>query len=115
MSQQVLEYPVIVENKNGVYRALIPALADLSAEGPSPDEAVQNVQQAAEAYLATVEFRTIRIETPRRLTPPYSTAQDWLEAVSVFEGDEEALREHFAEIEAERQRQRDEADRQDAQ
>jgi predicted RNase H-like HicB family nuclease len=114
MSQQVLEYPVIVENKNGVYRALIPALADLSAEGSSPDEAVQNVQRAAEAYLAKVEFRTISIETPQRLTPRYSTAQDWLEAVSVFEGDEEALREHFAEIEAEQQRQREEANRQDA-
>jgi hypothetical protein len=32
-----MEYPVIVENNNGVYRALIPALADLSAEGSSYD------------------------------------------------------------------------------
>ena len=109
-----MEYPVIVERKNGGYRALIPALADLSAEGPSPDDAVRKVQQAAEAYLAEVEFRTIRIETPARQTPHYSTAQDWLEAVKVFEGDEEALREHFAELEAERQRQREEAQRQDA-
>jgi predicted RNase H-like HicB family nuclease len=109
-----MEYPVIVENKNGVYRALIPALADLSAEGQSPDEAVQKVQQAAEAYLAAVEFRTIKVDMPVRQTPRYSTAQDWLEAVKVFEGDEEALREHFAELEAERQRQREEANRQDA-
>ena len=110
-----MEYPVIVEQKNGVYRALIPALADLSAEGQSPDEAVQKVQQAAEAYLAAVEFRTIRIETPaQQTTPRYSTARDWLEAVKVFEGDEEALREHFAGIEAERWRQREEANGQDA-
>ena len=102
-----MEYPVIVEQKNGVYRALIPALADLSAEGRSPDEAVQKVQQAAETYLAAVEFRTIRIEALAPQTMPhYSTARDWLEAVKVFEGDEEALREHFAGIEAERQRQR---------
>jgi predicted RNase H-like HicB family nuclease len=110
-----MEYPVIVERKNGVYRALIPALADLSAEGQSPDEAVQKVRQAAEAYLAVVEFRTIRIEPPAPQTMPhYSTAQDWLDAVKVFEGDEEALREHFAEIEAERQRQCEEANEQDA-
>ncbi len=110
-----MEYPVIVERKNGVYRALIPALADLSAEGQSPDEAVQKVKQAAEAYLAAVEFRTIRIETSAlRTMPRYSTARDWLDAVKVFEGDEEALQEHFAEIEAERRRQREEANRQDA-
>jgi predicted RNase H-like HicB family nuclease len=110
-----MEYPVIVEQKNGVYRALIPALADLSAEAQSPDEAVAKVREAAEAYLATVEIRTIKLPMPARQTiPRYSTARDWLEAVDVFEGDEEALAEHFAEIEAERQRHRDEAGRQDA-
>jgi predicted RNase H-like HicB family nuclease len=106
-----MEYPVIVENNNGVYRALIPALADLSAEGQSPDEAVLKVQEAAEAYLAEVELRTIKVETPVRGGRRYATAQEWLEAVKVFEGDEEALREHFAEIEAQRQRQREEAER----
>jgi hypothetical protein len=73
------------------------------------------VQQAAEAYLAVVELRTIRIgPSVPQSTPRYSTAQDWLDAVKVFEGDEEALREHFAEIEAERRRQREEANQQDA-
>jgi predicted RNase H-like HicB family nuclease len=109
-----MEYPVIVEQKNGVYRALVPALADLSAEAPSSDEAVRKVQEAAEAYLARVEFRTIKIPMPVWQTETrYSTAQDWLDAVEVFAGDEEALREHFAEIEAERQQQRKEAIRQD--
>ncbi|MDQ3013215.1 MAG: hypothetical protein M3X11_21230 [Acidobacteriota bacterium] len=110
-----MEYPVIVEQKNGVYRALVPALADLSAEAHSPDEAVRKVQAAAEAYLAVVEVRTINVPMPAwQTTPRYSTAQDWLEAVEVFAGDEEALSEHFAEIEAERQQQREEADGQDA-
>jgi predicted RNase H-like HicB family nuclease len=107
-----MEYPVIVERRNGAYRALIPALGELSAEAPSPDEAVQKVRHAAEAYLATVELRTIKLETPQ--VRFYSTAQDWLAAVKVFEGDEDALREHFAEIESERKRQRDETDGQDA-
>lgn len=109
-----MEYPVIVEKSNGAFRALIPALADLTAEGHSPDEAVRNVQSAAEKYLDSVELRTINLKTPIRQTSRFSTARDWLEAVKVFEGDEEALREHFAEIEAERLRQRTEAERQDA-
>jgi len=99
-----MEYPVIVEKNNGVYRALIPTLAHLSAEGLSPDEAVQKVREAAEAYLATVELRTIDIRAPKIPPQPYSTAQDWLVALKVFEGDESALNEHFVEIEDERKR-----------
>jgi len=106
-----MEYPVIVEKRNGAYRALIPALADLSAEGPSPDEAVEKVRSAAEAYLATVELRKITVASPPAQV--YSTAQDWLDAVKAFEGDEDALRDHFIEIESERQLQRDEANQQD--
>lgn len=109
-----MEYPVIVEPRNGLYRALIPALADLSAEGQSPDDACQKVQQAAEAYLAAVEFRTIHLDIPAPpMLPHYSTAQDWLVAANVFAGDEAALAEHFAEIEAERQRQREAANAED--
>src|SRR5262245_41754332 len=109
-----MEYPVIIEQKNGVYRAVIPTLADLSAEGQSPDEAMEKVQQAAEAYLAAVEVRIVIIEdSASQATPSYSTARDWLDAVKVFEGDEEALEEHFGEIQAERQRQREEVREQD--
>jgi len=108
-----MEYPVIVEKNNGVYRALIPSLADLSAEGQSPDEAVEKVRDAAEAYLSSVELRTIEIGTPAIAPEPYSTAEDWLDAIKVFEGDEDALKEHFAEIEDERQRERREQDAQD--
>lgn len=105
-----MEYSVIVERNNGVYKALIPELPALSAEGRSSDEAVRNVRQAAQDYLATVEIRKIHVDIPQR----YSTARDWIEAAEAFAGDEEALREHFAEIEAERQRQREEAQGQDA-
>jgi len=109
-----MEYPVIVEKNNGVYRALIPTLADLSAEGLSLDEAVQKVRDAAEAYLATVELRTIDIQAPKTSAQPYSTAQDWLVALKVFEGDESALNEHFAEIKDERQKQRQRQDSQNS-
>ncbi len=109
-----MEYPVIVEKNNGTYRALIPALAALSAEGQSPDEAVEKLQQSAESYLAAVEVRTINLQMPQPQTSRYSTAQDWLEAVSIFEGDDEAIREHFAELEAERLRQSEEAHKREA-
>lgn len=108
-----MEYPVIVERKNGIYKALIPALSDLSAEGSTSDEAVFNVQCAAKSYLARVEIRTIQVSPSVAQPKRYSTARDWIEAADAFVGDEEAIREHFAEIEAERQRQREEAQRQD--
>ena len=104
-----MEYPVIVERNNGIFRAFIPSLAGLSAEAQSSDEAVQNLRRSAEAYLADVELRTIRIDAPVLQKANYSAAQDWIDAAKSFEGDEEALREHFAEIEEERRRQRKEA------
>jgi predicted RNase H-like HicB family nuclease len=89
-----MEYAVIVERKNGIYKARIPNLPDLSAEGSTSDEAVLNVQCAARNYLARVEVRTIQVPTPEIQFQKYSTARDWIEA-------------------SERQRQREEAQRQD--
>ncbi|MBI3650677.1 MAG: hypothetical protein HY231_06475 [Acidobacteria bacterium] len=109
-----MQYSVIVENKNGIWRAFIPALADLSAEGTSEDEAVNKAQQEAEKYLSAVKIKTIEVNSGQQQARPYSTAQELLEALGNFVGDEEALREHFAEIAKERQRQREEAQRQDA-
>ena len=80
-----MEYTVLIERKQEGWRAFIPALADLGAEGVSRDEAVRNVQRAAEAYLSALE---------------------------AFAGDAEALREHFEDIARERQRQRTEAQQQ---
>jgi predicted RNase H-like HicB family nuclease len=57
-----MEYAVLVEQKQGGWHAFIPALADLGAEGVSCDEAVQNVQRAAVAYLAA--------ETPKSIKTP---------------------------------------------
>lgn len=108
-----MEYPVIVEQKNGIYRALIPALADLTAEGNSRDEAISNAQHAAEEYLAKVEITSINIGLGQGRTLRAGSPQALLKALEAFAGDEEAIREHFEEIEKERQRQREEAQRQD--
>jgi predicted RNase H-like HicB family nuclease len=104
-----MEYPVIVEQKNGVWRAVIPALSDLSAEGTSYDEAVQKARQAAEAFLSKVRITTIELNEPnqelRRGSP-----KSVLKALGKFKGDEEAMRQHIEEIYSERRRQREEAE-----
>ena len=110
-----MQYPVIVEHKNGMYRALIPALSGLSAEGASRDQAVINAQHAAEAYLSSVEITTIELALPQDqqleqwLRP--GSPQAVLRAAGKFKGDEEAMMQHIEEIYAERRRQREEVER----
>ena len=109
-----MEYPVIVEQKNGVWRAVIPALSDLTAEGASRDEAMQNAKRAAADYLSKVELTTINIALPREQAVRAGSPGALLKELEMFASDEEALREHFAEIARERQREHDEARLQDS-
>jgi len=109
-----MEYAVLIERKKESWRAFIPALADLGAEGDSRDEAVRNVQRAAEAYLSSVEVTTIKVNLPQEPSRQPGSPQMLLRALEVFAGDEEALQEHFEEIARERQKQRAEAQKQDA-
>ena len=109
-----MEYSVIVENSNGVWRAVIPALSDLSAEGASEEEAINNAKQAAEKYLSSVKIKSIEINSSQEQMLRPSRPDELLKALEAFVGDEEALREHFEEIEKERERQREEAQSQDA-
>ena len=108
-----MEYAVLIERKKAGWRAFIPALADLGAEGGSRDEAVRNVQRAAEAYLASVEVTTIKVSLPQESSPRPGSPRALLRALEAFAGDEKALHEHFEEIARERQRQRAEAQQQD--
>ena len=112
-----MNYPVLVERKNGHWRAVIPALAGLSAEGVSCDEAVSNAQLAAETYLSTVVVRTIQLIAPALQPHSYSTAQDWLQAAEAAphtDPNDEMDRQYLAEIEAEKQRQREAAEQEAA-
>jgi predicted RNase H-like HicB family nuclease len=104
-----MEYAVLVERKKERWRAFIPALADLGAEGDSREEAVQNVQRAAEAYLASVEVTTIKVNLPQESSRRPGSPRTLLRALEAFAGDAEALHEHFEEIARDRQRQRAEA------
>jgi predicted RNase H-like HicB family nuclease len=107
-----MEYAVLIERKQESWRAFIPALADLGAEGVSRDEAVRNMQRAAEVYLSTVEVTTVKVNLPQELSRRPGSPRTLLRALEAFAGDEEALREHFEAIARERQRQRTEAHQQ---
>jgi predicted RNase H-like HicB family nuclease len=106
-----VEYPLFLERKNGLWRAFIPALAGLSAEGASREEAVRNAQRAAEEYLTRVEVTTVEVNLPIENALRPDSPQALLKALEAFSGDGEAMREHFEEIAKERKRQRDEAQR----
>jgi predicted RNase H-like HicB family nuclease len=106
-----MEYLVIVGKQNGVYRARIPNFPDLTAEGATRDEAVRNVEQAVQNYLAKFEVTTISVNVPVREARRHSTAQDVLRAAGKFKGDEAAMLQHIEEIYAERRRQREEVER----
>ena len=106
-----MEYSVIVEQNNGIWRAIIPALSDLSAEGATYDEALRNARLAAQGYLSNVVVTTINVDISSPRHRRYSTVRDVLKAGGKFKGDEEAMLQHIEEIYAERRRQREEVER----
>lgn len=106
-----MQYPVLIEQKNGAYQATIPALADLRVEAPTAVEALQKAQQAAEEYLAQVTVATIEVPKQETSEPRRNSPQAFLQALEIFKGHEDAMREHFAEIAAEREREREERER----
>lgn len=105
-----MQYPVIIEQKNGSFRAVIPALANLSVEGNSAVEALQNAQQAAKDFLASVTIATIEIPNAQDPALRPGSPQSVLNAAGTFVGDEEAMLQHIEEIYAERRRQAEETD-----
>ncbi|MGE0827223.1 MAG: type II toxin-antitoxin system HicB family antitoxin [Candidatus Binatia bacterium] len=94
---------VIIENKDGRYRALIPSLPGLSAEGTTVEEALTGAQREATAYLARVAVESIDIDLP---TASQSSAQSWIDAAGIFKGDQEHLK-HFADLAVIRGQQRE--------
>lgn len=101
-----MEYAVIVEQQNEIWRAVIPTLSDLAAEGASYEEAVQNAKQAAAEYLSRVRVATIAVNhSPQPFRP--GSKQAVLRAAGRFQGDEEAMQQHIEEIYAERRRERE--------
>lgn len=105
-----MKYSVIIENKDGIWRAFIPTLAGISAEGESREEVLQHVWREAQIYLAQVEVATIEVQLPPEFLRPGSP-ESVLRAAGKFKGEEEAMLQHIEEIYAERQREREEYER----
>lgn len=97
-----MRYTVIVACEQGRYRAQIPSLPGLSAEGTTLEEAVQGARQEAVSYLSRVAVATIEVDLPEL---PRGNAQAWLDAAGTFAGDQEQSQ-HFADLAAKRQQQR---------
>lgn len=104
-----MQYPVIIEQLNGHYRATIPALMNLMAEGNTRDEALRKVWREAEVYLAKVEIATIEVATPPQMIRPDSP-QAWLNAAGGMDPTDALYQEYLAELAAEKQRQREDAE-----
>ncbi len=97
-----MRYTVIVECENGLYRAQIPSLPGLSAEGTTLEEALKGARQEAASYLSRVAVATIEVDLPAL---HLGSAQAWLDAAGTFEGDQDQSQ-HFADLAAKRQQQR---------
>ena len=104
-----MQYPVIIEQLNGHYRATIPALMNLMAEGNTRDEALDQVARAAEVYLQKIEIATIEVAAPARIVRRDSP-QAWLNAAGGVDPTDALYQEYLAELAAEKQRQREEAE-----
>lgn len=100
-----MQYPVLIEQKNGAYQATIPALADLRVEAATAVEALQKAQQAAEEYLAKITIATIELPPPQNQPLRRGSPQSVLKAAGGFVGDEEAMLQHIEEIYAARRKE----------
>jgi predicted RNase H-like HicB family nuclease len=99
-------YDVLVERRNGNFRALIPALPDIVVEGATRDEALVNAK-AAQRYLQGVEVATVQLVEYRSPERGLSTVDDLLAVAGLFKGDETVMQRHLTAIYTERRRERE--------
>jgi len=79
-------FDVIVEKKNGSYHALVPALPNILAEGSTRDEAISNVKNTAQHYLANVEVATVELaERAIETTEPLTEEEERAELIEILE------------------------------
>ena len=76
-------YDVIIEQQNGIFRALIPTLPNIVAEGATRDEAIINAKSAAQLYLANVEVAAV--ELAERSTEDVDQEKERAELIEALE------------------------------
>lgn len=101
------ELDVVVQRTNGSYRAIVLALPNVVVEGTSREEALTNVRQAVEDFLATADVTTISVNLPAP-GPLSRSPLVWIETAGGFKGDEAAMLRHIEEIEAARKQELEE-------
>jgi predicted RNase H-like HicB family nuclease len=105
-------FDVIVQRENGGYRGVVPDLPSITVEGSSPDDVFAKAKVAIEEFFATAEVRTVSVDVPAEEYRPYTNGRDLLRYMSLYSREPTEMdREYWAELEAERQRQREEAAR----
>jgi len=104
-------FDVIVQRENGAYRAFVPSLPNILAEGTSRDEAVKKVKEAIENFFTTAEVTTVSVDVPADEFRPYSTARDWLRQAALYSEPDDEMARHIEEIYAERKRPREAVER----
>jgi predicted RNase H-like HicB family nuclease len=106
-------FDVIVQRKNGIYRATAPSLLNLATEGKTRDEALHRMQEAIEDFFKSAEVVTVSVDVPALEYRPYATANDHLRDQALYSHaeDEDIEARHIKEIYAERRREREECER----
>lgn len=104
-------FDVVIEQQNGHYRASVLSLPQIAVEAASRDEALTQVRRAAEDYFAKVEVATIQVATAEQDLRPGSP-QSVLRAAATTRIDvnDELYQQYVADMDAEQQRQREEAE-----
>jgi predicted RNase H-like HicB family nuclease len=106
-------FDVIIQRKNDLYRASVPALPHIATEGTTRDEALYRAQEAIEDFFKSAEVVSVSVDVPSLEFRPYATANDRLrdEALYPYPSDEDAMSRQTDEIYAERRREREERER----
>ncbi|MGH9842900.1 MAG: type II toxin-antitoxin system HicB family antitoxin [Blastocatellia bacterium] len=101
-------FDVFVQRDNGVFRALVPSLPNISADGASSTDAVENAKKAIEEFFKSAEVTTVSVDVPG-FNP--RSPRTWIESAGTFKGNEDEMLRHIEEIYAERKRQREAVER----
>jgi len=97
-----MQYTVLLERREGGYRASVPAVPECVVEGRTREETLNKVQQSIVERLARIEITTVEIETPINFDPwepfigMWATDPTWNEFQAEIEAyrrqvDEEAI------------------------
>lgn len=75
-----MQYDVMLQNKDGIYSATVPAIPGLMCRGRTKESTISATRDAIKEFLLSVEWVTIDVPMPER--------HPWLQTAGMFEDDE---------------------------